>query len=325
MHTAVYQLLGPAARAALLDLSIPALLGLKLDQFEGIPQDARALLHERFGVNVLRDLRRVDLAKVPLSPGVIQALICVLFYPKHDPGPGCAWEELFEGAPLATYQGYAGSPFHTRFAPVFYRGRLDGSARVLVVGQDPATDETLSGRAFVGQAGQLAQNFLAKLGITRSFVMFNTFLYGVQSGSITAALATDATITAYRNKLFDHAKATNPISLVLAFGSWANTSVTSWPGRGSLPVVHVSHPTAPSGVAADWNSHLSAAAGAVTPDTDGHVDLTPYDTTAPLPSTDIPRRDLPFGTPVWQGTGGGTHSARGTGAAFETQIVWTAP
>jgi hypothetical protein len=154
--------------------------------------------------------------------------------------------------------------------------------------------------------------------------MFNTFLYGVQSASITTALATDATISAYRNKLFDHAKATNPLSLVLAFGSYANTSLTSWPGLGSLPLVHVSHPTAPSGVAANWNSHLSTAAGHVTPDTDGHVDLTPFNTTAALPSADVPRRDLPFGTPSWQGTGGVTRSMRVSGA-FETEITWTSP
>jgi hypothetical protein len=60
-------------------------------------------------------------------------------------------------------------------------------------------------------------------------------------------------------------------------------------------------------------------------DSDGHVDLTAYDTTVPLPHTDVPRRDLPFGVPAWHGTGGGTRSKRGSGAAFETQVVWTAP
>jgi len=101
--------------------------------------------------------------------------------------------------------------------------------------------------------------------------------------------------------------------------------VTSWPGLGSIPFVHVTHPTAQIGVAANWNSHLATAAGYVTPDPDAHVDLTPYSTSAPLPSTDVPRRDLPFGTPTWQGAGGGTRSARGSGSAFETQIIWTAP
>src|SRR5262245_45351111 len=324
MHMTIYKLLGREAGARLAELSTTEMLGLKLDELEGIPEDARRELHNRYGVKTLGDLARVDLSRIQIDPNVLKALVCLVLYPKHDPGPDCAWEELFERAPLAHYQ-YPGSPFHVHFGPVFYRGRLDGTARVLVVGQDPSTDETLSGRTFVGQAGQLAQNFLAKLGITRSYVMFNTFLYGVQSGSITSALATDATISAYRNQLFDRAKATNSISLVLAFGSWANTSVTNWPGLGSLPVVHVAHPTAPSGVAANWNSYLATAASHVTPDSDGHVDLTPYDAAAQIPSTDIPRRDLPFGTPNWQGTSGVTRSARGSGSAFETKITWIAP
>jgi uracil-DNA glycosylase len=304
---------------------------VKIGEVEGISSAARDELHKRYGVKTLGELQRAnltvqDLQLLKINPSIIQVLICALFYPKHDSGPNCAWEQLFEAAPLDYYHGYAGNPFHTHFGPVFYRGRLDGSARVLVVGQDPATDETLSGRTLVGTAGQFVQNFLGKIGITRSYLMLNTFIYGVQSGSITTAMATDATITAYRNLIFDHAKATSAISLVLAFGNWANMSVLNWPGRGGLPVIKVTHPTAQSGVAANWNSNLSAAASHVSSDLDGTVDLTPYDTTqnVPLPATDIPRRDLPFGTPSWHGTGGVTRSARVI-TAFETQITWTAP
>jgi uracil-DNA glycosylase len=260
-----------------------------------------------------------------LNPVVIDKLICALFYPQHDAGPNCAWERLFQQAPLEYYRNFPQTPFHTRFGPVFYRGRLDGTARVLVIGQDPATDETLAGRAFVGQAGQIAQNYLARLGVTRSYLMFNSFLFGVQSNSLNTAIATDATIMAYRNSLFDHAKATNNLTAILAFGSYANTSATNWPGRGSLPIIHVTHPTAPSGVAANWNSHFAAAQAVIAPDSDGHVDATPYGTTGDMPHTDVPRRDLPFGLPSWHGTGGGTLSQRGSGANFESQIVWSAP
>ncbi len=244
---------------------------------------------------------------------------------KHDPGPPLAWAAIFATAPLATYVNMPGAPFHTRFGPVFYRGRLDGKARVLVVGQDPSTDETLAGRILVGQAGQITQHFLAKLGLTRSYLMFNTFLYGVQSGAITPDLVTNPDITAFRNKLFDKAKAANPLTAVLAFGTKAQESVAAWPGKGSLTVVKLTHPTAPSGVAANWNSKLSAASAAVSPDPDGTVDLTPFDTSAAaMPTSDIPRFDLPFGNPPWHGTGGRTSSQRVSGA-FETEIRWTAP
>src|SRR6478609_2370304 len=43
---------------------------------------------------------------------------------------------------VAGYPGedvYPQADFRTEWGPVFHRGRLDGSARVLVLGQDPAT------------------------------------------------------------------------------------------------------------------------------------------------------------------------------------------
>jgi len=246
-------------------------------------------------------------------------------FDRYDPGPGHDWEQLFQNAPLNYYANYPSKPFHTRFGPVFYRGRLDGTARVLVVGQDPSTDEVLAHRILIGQAGQLAQNFLSKLGLTRSYVMFNTFLFGIQTAALTNAVAIDGTITSYRNQLFDLAQQTNNLAAVLAFGTYAYLSVTNWPGSSNLKVVKLSHPTSPSGVAANWNSQFPTARTLIQPDADGHVDLSPYGTTDPIPSTDIPRYDLPFGVPAWHGTGGGTHSQRGKATSFEKQIIWTAP
>jgi len=44
--------------------------------------------------------------------------------------------------------------FRVHFDGVPYRGNLNDTARVIVVGQDPSTDEALARRAFVGNAGQ---------------------------------------------------------------------------------------------------------------------------------------------------------------------------
>jgi hypothetical protein len=313
-----------------------------IDQFKGKPADklagaplsvlkflsaAQVKKLNASGIATVGELASVkDLTKlvVELNPSILHPLICLLSYPQHDPGPNCAWERLFQAAPLTYYDSLG--KFHTHFGPVFYRGRLDGSARVLVIGQDPATDETLGLHAFVGQAGQIAQNYLTRLGLTRSYVMFNTFLFGVQSAALTPAIATDGTITAFRNQMLDFAKSTSSLTAILAFGQYAQISASNWPGSAGIPVIPLSHPTAQSGVAANWNSHFAAAHAVIAPDGDGHVDPTPYDTTLThLPGTDIPRRDLPFGIPSWHGTGGGTRSQRGSGSAFETQITWTAP
>ena len=75
---------------------------------------------------------------------------------------------------------YPAADFRVEWGPIFHRGRLDGTARVLVLGQDPATHETIApahprrrgGPAGPGPAG-------ARLGITTSYVMVNTFLYSV--------------------------------------------------------------------------------------------------------------------------------------------------
>lgn len=262
------------------------------------------------------------------EPWVIDALVCIMLYPQHDRGPDCAWERLFEQAPLDHYVNYSGTPFHTRFGPVFYRGRLDGSARVLVVGQDPAVDELLARRAFVGTAGRIAQSFLTKLGLTRSYLMFNTYLFGIQSSSLDDKIVvpTDPTITAYRNQLFDRAKASNKLEAVIAFGGQARDAVKAWPGRGALPLIELYHPTAKTGVAASWNAKLSGAQKAIKRDNDGAVDTTPFDTqVAVLPGVDIPRRDLPFGLPTWHGTAAAPINKRGAGTAFETQLIWNAP
>jgi uracil-DNA glycosylase len=324
MQSDIRKLLKPEAIRKFRDKS--QLLNAPLSVFNFVSDDQVKKLNAA-KITTVRDLstlRDASQIGVAIDQASLETLICALFYPQHDPGPNCRWERLFQSAPLDRYITFPGTPFHTHFGPVFYRGRLDGTARVLVIGQDPSSDETLAGRIFVGTAGQLAQNLLTRLGLTRSYLMFNTFLFGVQSSSITPALTSDSTIVNYRNSLFDRAKATNSLTCIVTFGTHAATTAANWPGKGTLPVVNFMHPTAPSGVAANWNSHFAAAHGAIVADGDGTVNSTPYSTTAPLPSTDIPRRDLPFGLPAFHGAGGATRSFR-VSTAFETQITWTAP
>jgi uracil-DNA glycosylase len=48
-----------------------------------------------------------------------------------------------------------------------------------VIGQDPGQHENILRRILVGEAGRRVQGLLAKLGITRSYVMINALLYCV--------------------------------------------------------------------------------------------------------------------------------------------------
>ncbi len=65
------------------------------------------------------------------------------------------------------------------WGPIFYRGRLNGSARVLGIASDPGPTERIAGRTLVGDAGQRVQGFLAKLGLTRSYVLVNAYAYAL--------------------------------------------------------------------------------------------------------------------------------------------------
>src|ERR687889_1757315 len=95
---------------------------------------------------------------------------------EFDPGYGAEpFRTLVESAPGA--EAYPPDAFRLEWGPIFHRGRLDGSARVLVIGQDPAAHEAIARRILVGEAGQRAQGLLARLGIDRSYVFVNTFLY----------------------------------------------------------------------------------------------------------------------------------------------------
>ena len=90
---------------------------------------------------------------------------------EFDPGPPDSLAEHFARVPAPSHP----QNFWFDWGPIFYRGRLDGSARVLCVGSDPGPTERIPGRCLVGNAGQRVQGFLTKLGLTRSYVCVNAW------------------------------------------------------------------------------------------------------------------------------------------------------
>jgi uracil-DNA glycosylase len=93
--------------------------------------------------------------------------------------------------------------FRTEWGPVFHRGRLEGSARLLIVGQDPAQHEVIARRTLVGGAGHRIRGFLAKLGLIRSYVMVNAYVYSVFGQGGGNKHKKNPAIVAYRNRWFD--------------------------------------------------------------------------------------------------------------------------
>src|SRR6476661_6871412 len=127
---------------------------------------------------------------------------------------------------VADYPGedvYPSADFRVEWGPVFHRGRLDGSARVVVLGQDPATHEAISRRILVGEAGQRVQGLLAKLGVRRSYVMVNTFLYSVYGQGGGNRHDDDEKIAAYRNAWLDALLVGTGVTAVISLGQLAHT------------------------------------------------------------------------------------------------------
>lgn len=207
---------------------------------------------------------------------------------------------------------YPSTRFRTEWGPVFHRGRLDGSARVLVIGQDPAAHEAVARRILVGEAGQRLQGFLARLGVDRSYVLVNTYLYSVY-GSATTPNGNG--IKAYRNRWLDALADHNDLEAVVTLGTLADKAYHAWPRAAGATWAYatMTHPTYPESATASgqstkaaamkklcesWNAALTAVHGAVTPDTPRPLKqygdaLTPADDVA------IPEEDLPAGLPAW--------------------------
>src|SRR6188768_3043330 len=98
-----------------------------------------------------------------------------------DPGPPPEVAEHFEEVPsYAAHQDL----FWYDWGPIFYRGRLDRSARLLCMASDPGPTERIAGRTLVGDAGQRIQGFLSKLGLTRSYVCVNAFPVAVHPSQV---------------------------------------------------------------------------------------------------------------------------------------------
>jgi len=221
---------------------------------------------------------------------------------EFDPGPPPAFASLFASVP--DYEPHR-EDFWIDWGPVFYRGRLDGTARLLCIASDPGATERIAGRTLVGHAGQRVQGFFSKLGLTRSYVCLNAFVYGMLPDHFHRAEAIlDAEEQAtWRNAVFDLAR-TPQIQAVVAFGANAQAAARRWPGLEDLPLVEVHHPSFPieRETLEGWHEAVSRLRAVVTPDPDGDATGPNYgEVFVESDYAPIPARDLPFGVPAFLG------------------------
>lgn len=220
-----------------------------------------------------------------------------------DPGPPSRFEKVF-----ATLPDY--TPFKEHFwfdwGPVFYRGRLDGSARVLCIASDPGATERIGHRVLIGDAGQRVQGLLGKVGLTHSYLCLNAFAYAIfpsHTQEHASAILRDPAQRRWRNKLYDKAKGPS-LQAIVAFGWIAREAVDLWPGKGSVPVFEVPHPSShdEGRMLNEWGKLVTELRLIVTPDADGDPSLPNYGSTfREQDYAPVPRYDLPFGVPAFLG------------------------
>lgn len=221
---------------------------------------------------------------------------------------------------LATnYPGTSAYPFkdfRTEWGPIFHRGRLDGSARVLAIGQDPGQHENVLRRILVGEAGRRVQGFFAKLGVTKSYVLINALLYSV-FGSNGAKYVDDPEPRDYRNAWIDGILAPGGVEAVVTFGKMAEKAWSEYTKAKGVPagiaVAHLTHPTFPESAGGtnaqkaentkqmltQWSAALQTLHPAVV-HKDVPTPLVPYgDAFVAADKVDIPSIDVPAGIPAW--------------------------
>lgn len=235
---------------------------------------------------------------------------------------------------------YPKGDFRLEWGPVFHRGRLDGSARVLVIGQDPAQHETIARRILVGEAGHRLQGFLFKLGLDRSYVLVNTFLYCL-FGKTGNKHRDNKRIAQYRNRWLDALFQPGRIDAVIALGSLAESAWGTWketPAGQSTNAkfVRITHPTQPE---SSGNPHAAAIKAMLEnwniglqklhplPNRDKQRPLKLYgDAFAPGEKVAIPELDMPAGSPDWMRVDDGwADRGPGSGALKRRKITVTVP
>jgi len=189
--------------------------------------------------------------------------------------------------------------------PVFYRGRLDRSAKLLCVASDPGPTERIAGRTLVGDAGQRVQGFLTKLGLTRSYVCVNAYAYALlPSRSMSAIpILSEPEQQSWRNELFSMIIGPQ-LQAIVTFGLQARIAVEQWTAVPSVMIKKVPHPSSRDAAKLinEWRIAVAELRTAVTPDPDGSNAGPNYgDKFAESDYAPIPRADLPFGVPSWLG------------------------
>ena len=250
-----------------------------------------------------------------------------------DAGPPTAIAQLCARCPRPSKP----EALWTDWGPIFFRGRLDGSARLLCIASDPGPTERIAQRTLVGDAGQRVQGFLAKLGLTSSYVCVNAFPYALHPswGRGADSLLAAPTEQAWRHEFYNAARPPH-LQAVVLFGVNAQKAFDLWPGKPNVHSERIPHPSSHDEAAllSGWHDAIARLRGVVSADPGGSQGGPNYGSSfGESDYAAIPRADLPFGVPSFLGddsAGRQGHPPRRDGVNRPNPddghtLIWTAP
>jgi len=149
------------------------------------------------------------------------------------------------------------------------------------------------------------QGFLAKLGLTKSYVCLNAWAYALHPGAASDELkkVKEPEQLKWRNHLYDLATSSK-LEAIVAFGGMAEEALSLWPNPPTDVVKEIPHPSSrdEKKLLDGWRAAVSDLRGVVTPDPDGDAGGPNYGSKfAEADYAPIPRADLPFGAPAFLG------------------------
>jgi hypothetical protein len=220
-----------------------------------------------------------------------------------DAGPGQDFARLLMGGEAGfewpDFQALGASAHASFGTGTIYRGR-PGQANVLILADQQSQDDLFTGRALTGESGQHLQAFLESIGIRRAYVILRVLPIDTLdlSSNQLQTLVNHPQVQRVYQAIVDRVRSKSAgLGLVLTFGPQSRAllqnltsgnlprqSLKAWKEPGSLP---------------DWQGHLPA------------IHQINYPREIPNPSFaydghrgQIPRFDLPNGTPRWWGSSG---------------------
>lgn len=174
----------------------------------------------------------------------------------YDPGPDKDSDLTYLFANTPNYRAFgrkviggSGEKFRWKFGPMWYRGRTGANqVKVFVIGQEGAQDENVSNRAFTGSTGTKMQKFLNHIGINKSYLFMNTFVYTItgqyslfgedaknptkvkqRENLIWLAQNSDSIVVQHRHELFDTVLENNKdLALVIGVGTAGKDSAATY-------------------------------------------------------------------------------------------------